>query len=249
MTCSSDEQRHQEIQSALICYLDTYFIQRDLEKTLELFSPHIAGFGSGIDEKSQSFIEFKELYARDINQAPEKVDYELMDCCINSLVPNSGIVSCELNIKTIIKGQELKLNHFRLSIFFNKVKTRWLIEHMHLSLPTEVHSEGEAYPIKELEDRNKILQQLVDKKTKTLNDSNQKLITALNEIKTLRGILPICARCKKIRDDKGYWNNLESYIQKHSEASFSHGMCHECSDELYGDEDWYIKMKKKNAKK
>lgn len=72
-----------------------------------------------------------------------------------------------------------------------------------------------------------------------------KLRKALDEIKTLRGIIPICSRCKKIRDDQGYWNKLESFLQQHSQASFSHGMCPQCSDELYGDEDWYIDMKKK----
>jgi HAMP domain-containing protein len=68
---------------------------------------------------------------------------------------------------------------------------------------------------------------------------------ALSKIKTLSGFLPICAHCKKIRDDKGYWNEIESYIHDHSDAEFSHGMCPECSDQLYGDEDWYIKMKLK----
>ncbi len=53
------------------------------------------------------------------------------------------------------------------------------------------------------------------------------------EIKTLRGIVPICSHCKKIRDDKGYWNHLEAYIQKHSDASFSHGICPECAGKLY----------------
>lgn len=67
---------------------------------------------------------------------------------------------------------------------------------------------------------------------------------ALENVRTLTGLLPICAKCKKIRDDKGYWNNLESYIQEHSDVSFSHGMCADCSDELYGSENWYIKMKK-----
>ncbi|MCP3927646.1 MAG: HAMP domain-containing protein [Bacteroidetes bacterium] len=80
-------------------------------------------------------------------------------------------------------------------------------------------------------------------------DLINKLKNALTEIKTLKGIVPICSSCKKIRDDKGYWNLLESYIEKHSEASFSHGMCPECSDELYGDEDWYIKKKEERQKK
>ncbi len=75
----------------------------------------------------------------------------------------------------------------------------------------------------------------------------KKLKRALDEINTLRGIVPICSSCKKIRDDKGYWNILESYIQKHSKASFSHGMCPECSEKFYGDKDWYIDMKKKKG--
>ena len=67
---------------------------------------------------------------------------------------------------------------------------------------------------------------------------------AYDEINTLKGIVPICAQCKSIRDDKGYWNKLEAYIEKHSDASFSHSVCPECADKLYGHEDWYIKMKK-----
>ena len=57
---------------------------------------------------------------------------------------------------------------------------------------------------------------------------------ATNEkIKILSGFLPICASCKKIRDDKGYWNQIESYIKKHSEAEFSHSICPECAKNLY----------------
>ena len=62
-------------------------------------------------------------------------------------------------------------------------------------------------------------------------------ITELKEtiakVKTLGGLLPICANCKKIRDDKGYWNQLEGYIQDHSEAEFTHGICPECIEKLY----------------
>ena len=64
------------------------------------------------------------------------------------------------------------------------------------------------------------------------------------QIKRLEGLIPICSKCKKIRDDKDYWHNLETYIQKHSDAKFSHGICPDCSDLLYGSEDWYVKSKK-----
>jgi len=53
------------------------------------------------------------------------------------------------------------------------------------------------------------------------------------QVKTLRGLLPICANCKKIRDDRGYWNQIESYVREHSEAEFSHGICPECAAKLY----------------
>ena len=58
---------------------------------------------------------------------------------------------------------------------------------------------------------------------------------ALARIKTLSGLLPICASCKKIRDDRGTWNHLESYIQFHSKAAFSHSYCPECADRLLSD--------------
>ena len=61
----------------------------------------------------------------------------------------------------------------------------------------------------------------------------RELQTALDEIKTLKGIVPICASCKKIRDDKGFWNDVETYVQKHSQAEFSHGICPECRQKLY----------------
>jgi len=56
---------------------------------------------------------------------------------------------------------------------------------------------------------------------------------SLKEVKTLSGLLPICASCKKIRDDKGYWNLIEVYISEHTNADFSHGICPECAKKIY----------------
>ena len=58
---------------------------------------------------------------------------------------------------------------------------------------------------------------------------------AYEKIKTLEGLIPICSFCKKIRDDKGYWNQVEAYLQEHSEAKFSHSICHECVKKHYPD--------------
>jgi CheY-like chemotaxis protein len=56
---------------------------------------------------------------------------------------------------------------------------------------------------------------------------------ALAHVKTLKGLLPICADCKKIRDDKGYWSQVESYVERHSEANFTHGLCPDCIQKWY----------------
>ena len=58
---------------------------------------------------------------------------------------------------------------------------------------------------------------------------------ALAQVRTLSGLLPICSGCKKIRDDQGYWQQIESYIRDHSEADFSHGVCPDCTERLYPD--------------
>lgn len=74
---------------------------------------------------------------------------------------------------------------------------------------------------------------------KQAEEEREKLISklqeALDNIKTLKGLLPICANCKKIRDDKGYWNQIEAYIRDHSDAEFSHSICPDCAKILYPD--------------
>jgi len=65
------------------------------------------------------------------------------------------------------------------------------------------------------------------------------LQSALNEMKILRGLLPICCICKSIRDDKGYWSQIEAYISKHTAAQFSHSICPDCARKHYPDLDIY----------
>lgn len=83
----------------------------------------------------------------------------------------------------------------------------------------------------ELKTLNEQLEQRVQERTTELSERNAELQHAMEEIKTLKGILPICMYCKKIRDDSGYWNQLEVYIHDHSDADFSHGICPDCLKE------------------
>ncbi len=78
---------------------------------------------------------------------------------------------------------------------------------------------GHQLRVRHLRNRGKELKEHVDQ--------------ALAQIKLLNGMLPICTSCKKVRDDQGYWNQIETYISRHSEATFSHGLCPECTQRLY----------------
>lgn len=80
--------------------------------------------------------------------------------------------------------------------------------------------------------RHKDLLELI-KLNQELTYKNHDLEQAMAEIKTLQGILPICSFCKKIRDDKGYWNQLEQYLSSHSKILFSHSVCNDCMEEHY----------------
>jgi hypothetical protein len=68
-----------------------------------------------------------------------------------------------------------------------------------------------------------------------IKERNKELEKAAEEIRRLQGFLPICSNCKKIREDSGYWHQVEVYIRDHSEAQFSHGICPECAKKLYPD--------------
>ncbi len=124
-----------------------------------------------------------------------------------------------------------------------------VVEHVHRdgdgrSTDVEVH----AYPI--FTETGTLVQMIeycvdISERKRAMNDRERlirDLQNALNEVKTLSGLLPICSACKKIRDDKGYWNNLEQYISERSEAEFSHGLCPQCAEKMY--EDYYRKTRK-----
>jgi len=98
----------------------------------------------------------------------------------------------------------------------------------------------------DLNKANRKLNQEIKIRTKTQNANEHlihKLRQALEEIKTLKGIIPICMHCKKIRDDQGYWNQIERYIHEHSDAKFSHGVCPECLEKHYPEVSIGIKQK------
>jgi two-component system sensor histidine kinase EvgS len=96
---------------------------------------------------------------------------------------------------------------------------------------------------RELSEYRDKLELLVEDRTKELQDTVKELNKALDNVRSLRGLLPICSKCKKIRDDDGYWQQMEEYIRSHSDVEFSHSLCPVCSSELYGDQNWFKKKR------
>lgn len=91
------------------------------------------------------------------------------------------------------------------------------------------------FNFKAFQEKHGLFSEITDRKEaeKERETLIQRLHRALSQVKTLQGLLPICASCKKIRDDKGYWERIEIYIRKHTGAKFSHSICPDCARKLY----------------
>jgi hypothetical protein len=88
----------------------------------------------------------------------------------------------------------------------------------------------------EIERVNARLRTDVDERSRMVQERDRllhELQAAMTNVKTLTGLLPMCVSCKRIRNDQGYWDQVETYIGKHSDARFSHGTCPECTRRLY----------------
>lgn len=120
---------------------------------------------------------------------------------------------------------------FRREELLARVHTH--LELRRLRVRLEVQSEG----LRRINEQLRIELEERKRAEKALSDKNDDLAAALSSVKSLSGLLPICAACKKIRDDQGYWSQVECYVEEHSEATFTHGMCPECVKKWYPDLD------------
>ncbi len=220
-------------------YLKEYS-HRNLEALLQIFAEDLSGFGTGDDENSFAYSDFRELYIREIEQVPKNLDIRVNQEEIH--LHSEEVFTAMANLDIIVHLDEgtLSFNNLRLSCVFQKISGNWKLVHKHISTPLIVQEEGETVPIKELQKKNQDLEQKVQEKTKELQQSNEdlqhhnkKLQDALNEVKKLKALLPICANCKKIRDDEGYWQNVEDYLLVHTDIKFSHSLCNNCIHDLY----------------
>lgn len=135
----------------------------------------------------------------------------------------------------LVAGPVTHLQEKTLAISQNEER---LGEELSLPLSREFRALTSAFNTMSLKLRHHMnhLEDRVSERTSELTRSNDKLQHALDEIKTIQGIIPICMYCKEIRDDKGSWNQLEKYIAERSDALFSHSICDKCMQKHYPDD-------------
>ncbi len=231
----SPESLSSAILAAFNNYIQVYFVDRDAEKTFSLYSNDFSCFGTGTDEIGLDPERAIRLIERDLEQAPNTIDVTFHSTNVHAYSETIGLVTANMSIVTEVDDEPVRMSGLRLSAVFRLERDGWLVVHTNMSLPTEFQDEGESYPLKELATRNRLLEDLVAERTADLKAQNEKLEDALRQVEVLTGILPICASCKRIRDDRGEWQQVEVYLRDHSEARFSHGVCPTCMSENVSD--------------
>ena len=161
------------------------------------------------------FDEAEELLDRGLSIAKK---LSMKDWEIHSLENMSDLYEAKGDLKVaLMYSRELKVC---LEEYLSE-KSMEKIAKLQVQFQTEQkEKEAEIYRLKNIE----------------LTKVNDQLRDALDDVKKLQGLLPICAHCKKIRDDNGYWKQIEFYISDHSDAEFTHGICPDCMVELYGED-------------
>ena len=150
---------------------------------------------------------------------------QLMGQSVSILMPHRFRAAHESGMARVFATGKSTLIDETIELFgITKAGSEFPVE---LSLSTWVWGDHRYYTgiIRDISERKQH-----EKEREALIDDLKKSLT---KVRQLSGLLPICASCKKIRDDKGYWNQIEAYIRDHSEAEFSHGICPQCSKKLY----------------
>lgn len=217
--------------------LDDYlrmYAGRDDQLT-DSFSEDFSGFTGGGDFLVKDRAAWVAITRQDFAQVQAPIRLELLDVAIQALADTVAVATAFFKIHLPIADHFLSRRVARLVLIFRDEPAGWKIAHSSISLPEPSVRAGEVYPMTELVDRNQLLEALVAERTAQLSTANEQLRHAVAEVHTLRGILPICMHCKRIRDDVGAWQQVEQYVSANTDATFSHGLCPACMRTHYPD--------------
>ncbi len=171
-----------EIAKVYKLFVKFYFKERDPDSLKKLFSENISNIGSASDELATGLADVMDIFYRDRDQCPDEINYKESNFSITAINSHSGLAICEYDLYTIIDKMPIAMPGYRISMIVGKSNGKWLINHLHFSKGEEELQEGESFPLKEIEKRNKILEQIVQDRTKDLSNLNEELKQANKNI-------------------------------------------------------------------
>ncbi len=177
-----------------------------------------------------AYVDKEQVYRftnRGYQESVRHSQEEIQGKTIKEILGEKGYEMIQHHIEQALSGQRIE---FETLMTFEDDRNRYM-NAIYVPYLKEGAVDGFFALIVDITERKKI----EEEREKLINE----LQRALKEIKTLRGILPLCSFCKKIRDDKGYWEKVDVYIHQHTEADISHSICPACSNEHYPDLDIY----------
>jgi len=173
-------------------FLDVWLGQRSLEGIRAVMDACATGFGTGVDEIAIPVSEVDgvdarpprmsnlELFARDLQEAPDAFTWTIREQVVQPISPQSAVVMAVLDLSTVMLDQAVRFNGLRMTLVFVDGPDGPKLCHDHVSFPTQVHGEGESYPLKELEDRLRSFERLLKRRTRTLQEAYQELSKVAN---------------------------------------------------------------------
>ena len=157
------------------------------------FSEDFSGFTGGGDFLVKDREAWVAITRQDFAQVKDPIRIEVKDVAIQSLAETVAVATSFFTIHLPIKDHVLSRETARLVLIFHKELAGWKISHSSISIPYHLVREGEIYPLKELVERNQALEAMVAERTAALDARNLELTHALDQVRTLRGLVPICA--------------------------------------------------------
>ena len=233
MKLIDDPNARQEIIDAYFAYFHAY-TARNWPAMVSRFAEGITMIGTGIDEFTVDEQSTLALFRREFAQSPTPMTFHVKRMEAFSVAPEVALVVILLDMSFHhAEGDPVFCLNNRTTAVMVRQQGAWRIAHAHWSQPDADLAEGESVPFRLLRERTTQLEELVAQRTAELRQSNAELTEALANVKRLRGILPICAHCKNIRHDAGYWTQIEQYITEYTDAFFSHSICPDCMQKHY----------------
>lgn len=221
-------------------YLEAYALRRDPDAVAALFHSEATLVGTGVGEVAQTLHEVVRLYRKDCEQAPHPMHVVRHLVRAREIGPGAGVISgvFAFGVQTVAGPADFE--ELRLTFALVRDRAGWKIFHHHISVPSFHQKPGEGYPLEELRRQNERLArevalqtEAVEVRNRELQQANDRLERALGEVVTLRGLIPMCAGCKRIRSDQGFWHEVAEYLQKMGGIQVTHGLCPECARSLY----------------